>query len=134
MIRDEFLKQQKEKKLSAKELEKIRQMGERPFYTNQISRLSSLKKTVDLSTIIVGIFLAITTATIVAIIILAGEFLSSLIAPVAVISVFWLVILSWYLVIRPILKKKLAKYMVELDRVRKEDLEKQQKIYAKIKK
>lgn len=134
MIRDEFLKQQKEKKLSAKELEKIRQMGERPFYTNQISRLSSLKKTVDLSTIIVGIFLAITTATIVAIIILAGKFLSSLIAPVAVISVFWLAILSWYLVIRPITKKKLAKYMVELDRVRKEDLEKQQKIYAKIKK
>ena len=93
-----------------------------------------MKKSVDISTIIVGIFLLVVTVTVLVAIILAKSFSRDLIWPTIALGVFWLVILAWYLVIRPLLNKKLVKYSVELERVKKEDLEKQRKIYAKMNK
>lgn len=134
MIRDEFLKQQKEKNLSAKEIDKIRRMGERAFYTNEVARLSNLKRSVNLSAGIIGAGVLIITAVIIALIIIAKTFVSGLVAPVIILGVFWLIILSWYLVFLPITKKKLSKCKRELERVRNEDLEKHKKMYASMNK
>lgn len=134
MIRDEFIKQQNDKKISTKEMAKVRQMGERPFYTNEITKLTSLRKTINLSCIIVGILLAIVTVVMLVAIISTKTFVQSLIAPFIIVVAFWILILSWTFIFRPQLKKKVEKYNVELDRIREENLSKQRKIYENISK
>ncbi len=134
MIRDEFIKQQKDKKISTKEMAKIRRLGERPFYTNEIAKLTSLRKTINLSCIIVGILLVIVTAVMLIAIISTKTFVQSLIAPLIIVVAFWALILSWTFIIRPQVKKKVAKYNAELDRIREENLAKQRKIYENISK
>ena len=134
MIRDEFLKKQKETNLSAKELDKIRQFGERSYYTTRISKLSNTKKSLDFSAIMIGVFVLLITISMVVIVILAGGFLDSLVTISIVLGVFWLMELSWFVIFRPITSKKLKKYKAELERIRKEDVEKQKRIYAKINK
>ncbi len=130
MIRDEFLKQKSEKKVSAKEMAKLRKMGERSFYTNEITKLTNIRKTVNLSVWIVGVLLVIITAIMLYAIIASRTFVQSLILPVVVVSAFWIMILSWLFIFKPQLKKKVAKYKVELDKIREESLQKQRKIYA----
>ena len=130
MIRDEFLKQRKDKNVSTKEMAKIRKMGERSFYTNEIAKLTNLRKTFNLSVCIVGVLLIIVTTIMLYAIIASRTFVQSLILPLSVVSTFWLLIISWLFIFKPQLKKKVAKYKVELDRIREESLQKQRKIYA----
>lgn len=130
MIRDEFLKQRKDKNVSTKEMAKIRKMGERSFYTNEIAKLTNLRKTFNLSVCIVGVLLIIVTTIMLYAIIASRTFVQSLILPLSVVSAFWLLIISWLFIFKPQLKKKVAKYKVELDRIREESLQKQRKIYA----
>jgi hypothetical protein len=134
VIRDEFIKQQKDKKISTKEMAKVRQLGERSFYTNEITKLTNLRKTINLSSIIVGVLLSLVTGVMLFAIISTRTFVQSLIAPVVIVSIFWALILSWLFIIKPKIKKKVAKYNAELDRIREEGLAKQRKIYANMNK
>lgn len=134
MIRDEFIKQRKERDFSTKEMAKVRKMGERSFYTNEIAKLTNLRKTFNLSSWIIGVLLVIITAVILYAIIASKSFVQSLVLPVIIVSIFWVLILSWVLILRPTMKKKTERYKLELDRIRQESLEKQRKIYANMNK
>lgn len=134
MIRDEFLKQQQEKNLSSKEMDRIRKMGERSFYTGEVNRLTNLKKTFNLSSIIVGVLLVLVTAVMLIAWIATGVFVKSFILPLAVVVAFWVLLLGWFIFFRPSVNKKIEKYKQALDQIRKESLDRQRKIYDNLKK
>lgn len=134
MIRDEFLKQQQEKNLSSKEMDRIRKMGERSFYTGEVNRLTNLKKTFNLSSIIVGVLLVLVTAVMLIAWIATGVFVKSFILPLAVVVGFWVLLLGWFIFFRPSVNKKIEKYKQALDQIRKESLDRQRKIYDNLKK
>jgi hypothetical protein len=134
MIRDEFLKQQQEKNLSSKEMDRIRKMGERSFYTGEVNRLTNLKKTFNLSSIIVGVLLVLVTAVMLIAWIATGVFVKSFILPLAVVVGFWVLLLGWFIFFRPSVNKKIVKYKQILDNIRKESLDRQRKIYDNLKK
>ena len=128
MIRDEFLKQQQEKNLSSKEMDRIRKMGERSFYTGEVNRLTNLKKTFNLSSIIVGVLLVLVTAVMLIAWIATGVFVKSFILPLAIVVGFWVLLLGWFIFFRPSVNKKIEKYKQALDQIRKESLDRQRKI------
>ena len=134
MIRDEFLKQQQEKNLSSKEMDRIRKMGERSFYTGEVNRLTNLKKTFNLSSIIVGVLLVLVTAVMLIAWIATGVFVKSFILPLAIVVAFWVLLLGWFIFFRPSVNKKIEKYKQALDQIRKESLDRQRKIYDNLKK
>ncbi|MBR3804435.1 MAG: hypothetical protein IKJ14_03750 [Clostridia bacterium] len=134
MIRDEFLKQQQEKNLSSKEMDRIRKMGDRSFYTGEVNRLTNLKKTFNLSSIIVGVLLVLVTAVMLIAWIATGVFVKSFILPLAVVVGFWVLLLGWFIFFRPSVNKKIEKYKQALDQIRKESLDRQRKIYDNSKK
>jgi fatty acid desaturase len=134
MIRDEFLKQQQEKNLSSKEMDRIRKMGERSFYTGEVNRLTNLKKTFNLSSIIVGVLLVLVTAVMLIAWIATGVFVKSFILPLAIVVGFWVLLLGWFIFFRPSVNKKIVKYKQILDNIRKESLDRQRKIYDNLKK
>ena len=128
MIRDEFIKQQKEKKLSNKELKAIREKGERVFYTTQITKLTEIRKVLNFSAFIVlAMLLAVTVLLVVGL--LSGGFSGSVLVPLIVTIAFYLAIILWFTVFLPSIKKKLKNYVLELEKIREKDVQKQRNIY-----
>ena len=128
MIRDEFIKQQKEKKLSNKELKAIREKGERVFYTTQITKLTEIRKVLNFSAfILLAMLLAVTVLLVIGL--LAGGFSGSVLVPLIVTIAFYLAIILWFTVFLPSIKKKLKNYALELEKIREKDVQKQRNIY-----
>lgn len=134
MIRDEFIKQQKEKKLSAKALEKIRSMGERAYYVTEINKLSNLKKVLKFSAILMLVLSAIVTLVLLIPLIMYKKLVADMIAPSIILGVFWLVIILWFALFLPLINRKIRLYTKEYERVKLSDLNKQMSIYNKINK
>ncbi len=115
MIRDEFIKQQKEKNISNKEMQKIRAVGERVFYTTQINRIENYTKALNFSFIVVAILLVIVSAPILFVLIAGGAFSSEHLLPIIVVAVMSVVILSWFCIFYPLEKSKVKRYKKALE-------------------
>ena len=129
MIRDEFIKQQKEDSLSSKEIQKIRAMGERVFYTTQINKIISYTKVLNFSCIIVAIMVVLTSIPLILGYLANYAFSESVLVPTIIVVAFALAVLGWFFVLKPIWKKKLKKYQTALEVVREKDIQKQKNIF-----
>ena len=129
MIRDEFIKQQKEDSLSSKEIQKIRAMGERVFYTTQINKIISYTKVLNFSCIIVAIMVVLTSIPLILGYLANYAFSESVLVPTIIVVAFALAVLGWFFVIKPNWKKKLKKYQTALETLREQDIQKQKNIF-----
>lgn len=133
MIRDEFLKD-KYKKLSPKNVKKMREVGERAFYSSEVSLLKSTLKTFDVTSVIIGALVAVFTVLLIDIIIQQKGFGEGpkLIIGTVIDLLLLFSIAAWFLCIRFSVKKKIAKYMQELKKLNEKEMDKQKAIYNKI--
>ena len=129
MIRDEFIKQQKEESLSSKEIQKIRAMGERAFYTMQINKILNYTKVLNFSCIIVAIMVVLTSIPLILGYLANYAFSSSVLVPTIIVVAFALAVLGWFFVHKPSWKKKLKKYQTALEIIREQDIQKQKNIF-----
>lgn len=109
MIRDEFNKQT-EKKVTAREMEKIRALGERGFYGSRVMKLTNIVKAADFSSwfaLIAGVLAAVLLVFNYA---LDAISLKYFIISIAVISVLFVWDGVWFIFIRRSLKKKIVRY------------------------
>ncbi len=130
MIRDEFIKQQNEKKLSNKEMQAIRSKGERVYYTTQITKLSDAKKTMNFSCAIILVMVVLVSIPLI-IGYIADGFSESVLWQTIVIALFYLAIILWFTVFLPSINKKINRYVSELEALRQRDMQKQKTIYTK---
>ena len=130
MIRDEFIKQQKEKSLSNREMEKIRKFGERAFYTTQINNIVNYSKVLNFSCIILAVMLVLPVFMLV-VGFIADGFSSSVLLYTIIVAVILFAVLGWFFILKPMWKKKLVKYKNALEQVREKELQKQRQIYNK---
>ena len=129
MIRDEFIKQQKEENLSSKEIQKIRAMGERVFYTTQINKILNYTKALNFSCIIVAVMLVLTSVPLILGYIANYAFSESVLVPTIIVVAFTLAVIGWFFVLKPSWKKKLKKYQAALEAVREKEAQKQKAIF-----
>lgn len=134
MIRDEFLKQQKDKNLSTKDMEKIRKIGERAFYSNQIRDLELKVTAFKFSLIVIGIFILIGIGGILLVMLEDKGFTKELILPIVVTAVFILAEIIVLLFFLPRIKKKIKNAKQKIEILREEQIKKQQAIYKSINK
>ena len=130
MIRDEFIKQQKEKSLSNREMEKIRKFGERAFYTTQINNIVNYSKVLNFSCIILSVMLVLPVFMLV-VGFIADGFSSSVLLYTIIVAVIFFAVLGWFFILKPMWKKKLVKYKNALEQVREKEIQKQRQIYNK---
>ena len=128
MIRDEFIKKQKESNLSSREMDKIRKVGERVFYTTEINKITSYTKVFNFSFIIIAIMVVIIAIPIVLAYFVDG-FSLSLFLYTLIVVFFLIVVLGWFIIFLPRGKKKVVKYKAELERLRELDMQKQRIIF-----
>ena len=128
MIRDEFIKKQNEANLSPKEMDKIRKVGERVFYTTEINKIINYSKVFNFSFIIVAVMVLIILVPIILAYFVEG-FSTNLLLYTLIVAFFLIIVLGWFLIFRPRGKKKIAKYKAELERLREIDLQKQRIIF-----
>lgn len=134
MIRDEFIKQKKEKKLSSRAMEKIRSMGERAYYVTEINKLSNLKRTCKFSAIVMLILLIVVTLTLLIPLIMYKKFVADMLTSVIILGVFWLIEILWLALFSPLITKKIRFCTVEYERVKNNEIAKQKNIYEKMNK
>ena len=136
MIRDEFKKQQKKKKLSEKDLMKIRSMGERAFYTSSITKMKNNIKGMNFFLVFALVFAIILTATMALILFYFKGFNGNVYNVVTfIICIFlWLYILGWLFILKPYYLKRTDTYIGYVKELTDKEMEKQQAIYNKIKK
>lgn len=134
MIRDEFIKQQKDGKTSLKAMQKIRSMGERAYYVTEINKLTNLKKSFNFSAIILGVLLAIVTVTLIVAFITYKTFVSEVIVPIIILAAFWIIFLLWFAVFTPLINKKIKYFTVQYEKIKKNEVERQKIIYDKMNK
>ena len=129
MIRDEYLKQKKEKSLTAKEMIKIREMGERTFYSNRIRDLTAKLNAISISLKVVAVFIFLGIAMLILSIIMENGFTDSLILPIIVTAVFIVLTILVLVIYVPMQKKKIEKSKERIEELRIEQMQKQQAIY-----
>lgn len=128
MIRDEFIKKQKGNNLSIKEMDKIRKVGERVFYTTQINKITNYTKSFNFSFIILAVMVVITAVPIILAYIVDG-FSTTLFLYSLIVAFFLFVVLGWFFIFLPRGKKKIIKYKAELERIREKDAQRQRIIF-----
>ena len=134
MIRDEFLKQQKDKSLSTKDMAKIRQVGERAFYSNQIRDIELKLTAFKFSLVVIGIFILLGIGGIILILLEDKTFTNELIIPIVVTALFVLAEIIVLVFSIPKLKRKMQRAKQKVEELRQEQIKKQQAIYKSINK
>ncbi len=132
MIRDEFIKQKKEKKLSARAIEKIRTMGERGYYVTEINNLTNLKRTLRFSTIVLGVLAGIVSVTLLIPFIIYRKFVATMVVPLIILGVCWALFILWFALFSPLINKKIEKHTEEYERIKQNEINKQKTIYKQI--
>lgn len=131
MIRDEFIKEQKTKHLSTKELKKIHDMGERAYYASSITKIDGLIKSMNFSTVFTIICAALITAVVVLSVIATKKLFdgwqSYLTFFTGVALYIWTGV--WYLLWRPALRRKSERYKATIKALAEKEMEKQRSIY-----
>lgn len=134
MIRDEYLKQKKEKGLSAKEMVKLREVGERAFYGNRIKDLMQTVKVLNFSLIMVGVFILLGVLMVIYSISLENKFTSDLIIPIIATVLFLVAEFIVLFGVLPSKKKKIIKYKERIEELRVAQIKKQEAIYKSMNK
>jgi ABC-type siderophore export system fused ATPase/permease subunit len=134
MIRDEFLKQQKDKSLSTKDIAKIRKIGERAFYSNQIRDIELKLTAFKFSLVVIGIFILLGIGGIILILLEDKTFTNELIIPIVVTALFVLAEIIVLVFSIPKLKRKMQRAKQKVEELRQEQIKKQQAIYKSINK
>ena len=109
MIRDEFNKQS-EKKVTVREMEKIRELGERGFYSSRVTKLMNIVRAADFSSWFALIAGVIAAVLLVFNYVLDAISLKYFIISISIISVLFVWDGVWFIFIRRSLKKKTARY------------------------
>lgn len=134
MIRDEFLKQQKDKSLSTKDMAKIRKIGERAFYSNQIRDIELKLTAFKFSLVVIGIFILLGIGGVILILLEDKTFTNELIIPIVVTALFVLAEIIVLVFSIPKLKRKMQRAKQKVEELRQEQIKKQQAIYKSINK
>lgn len=109
MIRDEFNKQS-EKKVTAREMEKIRTLGERGYYSSMVMKITNIIKAADFSSWFAIIAGAIAALLMVFNYVVDAISLKNFIITMSIVAVLFLWGGVWFIFVRRSLKKKVARY------------------------
>ena len=133
MIRDEFKSQQQKKKLTEKDLSKIRKMGERAYYTSSISKMKDTIKSMKFLLIFAIVFAVILTISMVIILSYYKGFNGNNASIISFIIgiVLWVFILVWLLIVKPYYNKRIALFTLYVKEITDREMAKQQAIYNK---
>ena len=133
MIRDEFKNQQQKKKLSEKDLMKIRSMGERAYYTSSIVKMKNTLNNMKFLIIFAWGFAVILTATMAVILTFYKGFNGNIsnILSFVICLVLWAIIIVWYFVLKPYYKKRIVLFGEYVKDLTDKEMAKQQAIYNK---
>ncbi len=131
MIRDEYKKSQEKRKQSVKEIEGIKKMGERAYYTAGIRKLMANRKTINFNTWFTfifswGLLIFIT-------ILLIKDFTyikeSYMIISIIVVIIILVWSLVWFLAVKKLYTKKIETYKSLVEEIKVKEMEKQKNIY-----
>lgn len=132
MIRDEFKNLQKNEKLSTKEIEGIRRLGERSYYTTEINKILMNKKSITFSTWFTFVFGIAITVIVIVYAVVRLQFLFELLGiiglTVAILTNTWTVL--WFFVFKKNFDKKIEYYRQKLKELKIKEMEKQKSIQA----
>ena len=126
MIRDEFLKN--DRGLSPKEIKGVNEMGERAYFSSRIMSLTNLLKTFNFSFIVILMFAIVATGILIYVLVsgIVG-FTGTMIAAVVVDAVITIGLLAWFIIIKPIVKKKIKKYKAFMEEYNEREMLKNKK-------
>ncbi len=128
MIRDEFKKQQKSN-VSSKEMEKIRKMGERQFYSSSLVKLKDLVKAFNFTNTLTLILCSLPLILLVACIIIDASSLGALEwVCFGLLTAIMLWVLIWFLFIKGSVLKKIERYQQKLKEINEKEMLKQKAI------
>lgn len=132
MIRDEFKNLQKNEKLSTKEIEGIRRLGERSYYTTEINKILMNKKSITFSTWFTFVFGIAITVIVIVYAVVRLQFLFELLGiiglTVAILTNTWTVL--WFFVFKKNFDKKIEYYRQKLKELKIKEMKKQKSIQA----
>ena len=132
MIRDEFLKN--EKGLTPKEIKGVKEMGERAYYSSRIMNLTGILKTFNFSLLVILMFALVATGIL--IYVLAAEvveFSGNMILAVVADGIITLLLLSWFIIIKPQIKKKIKRYRAFMQEYNENEMLKNKKKFQGLK-
>ena len=131
MIRDEFIKQKNNNKLSPKQMAQMRTLGERGFYMKTLNTYVEFDKMMNFTSIFVGILLVLILVPMI-IGIIAEGLTGKVLWMFIVFMLFVIAMVLWFTVFRPLNKKRIKKYADLLEGLRQKEVEKQNAIYKMI--
>ncbi len=136
MIRDEYQNSQKERKRSVKEIEGIKRMGERSYYTMRAKKLTEVVKALKLNNIFLLVFgITLLIIILLGLILVKGSIKNIyMIIAIAFDSVLLGWVACWFLFIKRLFSKKIESYKDIAESHRLKEMERQkiaQKIYTK---
>ena len=136
MIRQEYEKIKSQKNKSPKEIEGIKKMGERAYYSMEIKKLSGLIKGIGFNTIFT-FFIGIGLSILIILGIIANKaFLKDgyVIAGLCVTSAINLWAIAWVLFVKRRMKKKMQRYKGIIKNMNDAEMDKKKAIYNVYKK
>ncbi len=131
MIRDEYQNSQKERKKSVKEIEGIKRMGERSYYTMQAKKLLGNIKTLKLNTMfLLGFGLTLLVSIIVGLVLVPSSIKDAYMI-IAIIADFIMLgwVMCWFLFVKRMLNNKIETYKEIAERHRLKEMERQKNAY-----
>ena len=132
MIRDEFLKN--DKGLTPKEIQGIKEQGERAYYSSQIMNLTNMNKTFNFSLLVI-FFLSIVATGILVYVLISKvvEIDATIIGVMIADGVMLLCLAGWFFIGRPIVNKKIKRYKGFMEEYNQKELRKNKQIYLNLK-
>ena len=136
MIREEYERLKNNDKKSLKEIEGIKLMGERAYYSTTVKKLSALIKGIGFNTIFtffigIGLFLLLVFG-----VIANPNYLTNLYVILGLVLTsavnVWTIV--WFLFVKRNMKKKVEKYKAIIKKMNEDELEKKKAIYNVYKK
>lgn len=128
MIRDEFKKQQGNK-VTSKEMDKIRKMGERQYYSSSLVKLKDMVKAFNFTNTLTLIICLLPLAMLVVSIIVDASTLGVLEwVCFGLLSLIMIWVLLWFLVIKGSTLKKIERYQEKLKEINEKEMQKQKAI------
>ena len=133
MIREDYKKETKESGLSNKEIDGIKRLGERPFYTTSIHKMTGTIKSLNFSTLFSLIF---SSVLLLFIIIVAIGNISRLLTVVGILGTIFTILtftwcIIWYAVLKKIYQRKIDDYRERLKILTDKEIKKRMSAYEK---
>ena len=128
MIRDDFKKQQGNK-VTSKEMDKIRKMGERQYYSSSLVKLKDMVKAFNFTNTLTLIICFLPLAMLVVSIIADASTLGVLEwVCFGLLSLIMIWVILWFLVIKGSTLKKIERYQEKLKEINEKEMQKQKAI------